>query len=317
MRTKYSFKGVIVTFVSEKELLDDARDRTYAVPGLFPFDMDYIKIIIDAAEEAQSPVIILQGPEFIEDFGGEIFTAAVKTAANMAKVPVSIAVDHTFKIDHTTFPYLMKCLHLGWKSIMIDCSLLPYDENVTKTREIAEICHAAGVACCGALGEVKRFFPGVKDVTEYYFEDFIVPDNLKTDPKQAQEFVEETGVDSLAISIGQYVRSLWEKETLPIKRVARLDFDRLKAIREATDVHLVMHGSTYVHMDDITRAASNGFSEIKAATEYGIIWSTQVRETLTQNPGLMFPIDIQKPALIRVKACLIEYMHAFGSAGKA
>lgn len=306
-----------MSLVSEKELLDDARARSYAVPGLFPFDMDFIKTIIDAAEEVQSPVIILQGPEFIESFGGEIFTAAVKAAANTAKVPVSIAVDHTFKIDHTTFPYLMKCLHLGWKSIMIDCSLLPYEENVRRTKEIADICHAAGVACCGALGEVKRFFPGVKDETEHYYEDFIVSDKLKTDPEQAREFVELTSVDTLAVSIGQYVRSLWEKETLPIKRVARLDFDRLKAISEATDVHLIMHGSTYVHMDDLTRAATEGFSEIKAATEYGVIWSTQVRETLSQDTGLMFPIDIQKPALERVKTSLIEYMHTFKSAGKA
>ena len=202
--------------VSEKELLDDARARGYAIPGLFPFDMDTIKTIIDAAEYVKSPVIILQGPEFIEDFGAAIFTSAVEAAANTAKVPVGLAVDHTFRIDEKTFPYLMKCLHLGWKSIMIDGSLLPYEENVQITKEVAHICDAAGVACCGALGEVKRFFPGVKDEPEYYKEGFVVGDDLKTDPDQAKEFVELTNVDSLAISIGQYVRSLWEKESLPL-----------------------------------------------------------------------------------------------------
>lgn len=303
--------------VAERELLDDARARGYAVPGLFPFDMDSIKTIIDAAENAHSPVIILQGPEFIEDFGGEIFTAAVKAAANTAKVPVGLAVDHTFRIDRTTFPYLMKCLHLGWKSIMIDGSLLPYEENIRITKEIAHICHAAGVASCGALGEVKRFFPGVKDETEYYQEGYVVSDNLKTDPDQAREFVELTKVDSLAISIGQYVRSLWEKETLPIKRVARLDFERLKAVRAATDVHLILHGSTYVDLSDLSRACGEGISEIKAATEYGIIWATEVRKTVEQDPGLMFPIDIQKPALDKIRETMISYMHAFKSAGKA
>ncbi|MDD2522429.1 MAG: class II fructose-bisphosphate aldolase [Anaerolineaceae bacterium] len=303
--------------VSERELLDDARARGYAIPGLFPFDMDTIKIIIDAAEEAHSPVIILQGPEFIEDFGPEIFTAAVKAAAHTSNVPVGIAVDHTFRIDDKTFPRLMKCIHLGWKSIMIDGSLLPYEENVRITKEIARICHAAGVACCAALGEVKRFFPGVKDQTEYFHDDFIVTDDLKTDPEQAREFVNLTKVDSLAISIGQYVRSLWEKETLPIKRVARLDFDRLHAIRSLTDVHLILHGSTYVDIDDLTRAAGEGISEIKAATEYGIIWSTEIRDTLVQNPALMFPIDIQKPALQKTKETMVFYMHAFKSAGKA
>ncbi|HBN95043.1 MAG TPA: hypothetical protein DDZ66_01990, partial [Firmicutes bacterium] len=120
-----------------------------------------------------------------------------------------------------------------------------------------------------------------------------------------------------AISVGQYVRSLWEKETLPVKRVARLDFERIRQIRDATSAHLILHGSTYVSKDDLTKSTEYGISEIKAATEYGFIWATEVRKTLDNDPELMFPIDIQKPALAKVKEAMIDYMRIFKSSGKA
>jgi len=303
--------------ISENLLLRNAEERKYAVPGLFPFDLDFIKIIIEAAEKERSPLIILQGPEFIKGFGVEIITPALISAAQNATVPVCISADHTFKTDDTTLDYIMMCIHHGWKSIMFDGSLLSYEENVKGTKEIARICHAAGVDCCGALGEVKRFFPGVKEETEYYFDEFRVPEEIMTDPQQAKEFVEETQVDSLAISIGQYVRSLWEKETIPIKRKARLDFDRLKEIRKKTDAHLILHGSTYVDKEDLRESTQLGISEIKAATEYGVIWSTYVRKTLADDPNLMFPIDVQKPALKKVQETMMDYMKLFNSSGKA
>jgi len=303
--------------VSENSLLENAEKGKYAVPGLFPFDMDFIKIIIEAAEEERSPLIIIQGPEFIEDFGAPVFSSALLTAAKNAKVPVCLSVDHAFMIDEKTFDYVIMCIHNGWKSIMIDGSLLSYEENVSKTKEITRICHAAGIACCGALGEVRRFFPGVRNFKESFKEGFVIPDEVMTDPQQAKKFVEETGVDSLAISIGQYVRSLWEEEKLPVKRTARLDLDRLKAIRKATSAHLILHGSSHVNNEDLQKSIEFGICEIKVASEYGVIWATAVRDVLIKDKNLMFPIDIQKPALEKVKESMIGYMRTFNSSEKA
>lgn len=303
--------------VAENQILENAEKGQYAVPGLFPFDMDYIKIIIEAAEEENSPLIILQGPEFIKDFGAPVFTSALLTAAHNAKVPVCLSVDHAFKIDENIFNDVMMCIHNGWKSIMIDGSLLSYDENVKITKEIARVCHAAGVACCGALGEVRRFFPGVRNFTESFSDDFMVPDEIMTDPQQAKQFVDETGVDSLAVSIGQYVRSLWEEEKLPVKRTARLDMERLKVIHASTSAHLILHGSSHVNEDDLRESIKYGISEIKVASEYGVIWATAVRDILVRDKNLMFPIDIQKPALQKVKEAMKGYMRVFNSSGKA
>ncbi|NMB62107.1 MAG: class II fructose-bisphosphate aldolase [Chloroflexi bacterium] len=303
--------------VSENTLLSNAEKGNYAVPGLFPFDMDYIKIIIEAAEEENSPLIILQGPEFIKDFSAPVFSSALLTAANNAKVPVCLSVDHAFKIDENIFNDVMMCIHNGWKSIMIDGSLLSYEENVKITKEIVRLCHAAGIACCGALGEVRRFFPGVRNYKEPFKDDFVVPDEIMTDPEQAKNFVDVTGVDSLAISIGQYVRSLWEEEKLPVKRTARLDLDRLKAIRETTSAHLILHGSSHVNEEDLKESIKCGISEIKVASEYGVIWATAVRDILVRDKNLMFPIDIQKPALQKVKEMMMGYMRVFNSSGKA
>jgi fructose-bisphosphate aldolase class II len=303
--------------VSENSILRNAEKGKYSVPGLFPFDMDFIKIIIDAAEEERSPVIILQGPEFIKSFGPAVFTSALITAAQNASVPVCLSVDHAFRLDENTFNDVLMCIHHGWKSIMVDGSLLPYKENLKITKEISKVCHAAGIDCCGALGEVRRFFPGVRNFKESFKEGFTVSKELMTDPQQAKDFVEETGIDSLAISIGQYVRSLWEEESLPIKRSARLDINRLIAIREATSAHLILHGSSHVNKDDLIKSMQFGISEIKVASEYGVIWATSVRDTLIKDKNLMFPIDIQRPALQKVKESMIGYMRLFQSSGKA
>ena len=303
--------------VSENEILEKAETKGFAVPGFFPFNMDFIKPIIEVAEEEKSPVVILQGPEFIKIFGEHVFTQALITAANNAKVPVSIAMDHGFVTGNETLFQVLRVIHLGWKSVMFDGSLLSYEENVKKTREIANICHGAGISCLGALGEVRRFFPQAMNYSGEFGEGFVIPSELMTDPVQAAEFADETKIDSLAISVGQYVRSLWNGEMPPFKRTARLDFKRLEAIRKNTASHLVLHGSTHVNEDDLRESIKCGVSMIKVASEQAIIWSLEIRKYAAENKGVMFPEDIQKPALNAVKESMRRYIKLFNAAGQA
>jgi len=307
---------MFVAFVNENELLENARKGGYAVPGFFPFNLDFIKPIIEVAEEERAPVIILQGPEFISSFGENVFTQALITAAHYARVPVSIAVDHAFVTGEDSIPQALRAIHLGWKSVMLDGSLMPYEENVRMTKELAEICHGAGVACVGALGEVRRFFPQAMHYSGAFDESFTVPPEIMTDPVQAAEFVSKTNVDTLAISVGQYVRSLWDGELPPFKRTGRLDLERLKAIRRNVEAHLVLHGSTHVNKDDLRAAIACGVNMIKVASEQALIWSTEIRKFVTEKPDIMFPEDIQKPALSAVKESMRYYIRLFNAANQ-
>lgn len=305
-----------MSFVSENELLREAEKKGYAVPGFFPFNFEFIKPIIEVAEEERSPVILLQGPEFIESFGENVFTQALITAAHYAKVPVSLAMDHSFVTNEESLFGAVRAIHLGWKSVMLDGSLLPYEENIRLTKELARICRLAGVSCVGALGEVRRFFPQAMNYAGAFEESFTVPPEIMTDPGEARRFVEETGVDSLAISVGQYVRSLWDGELPPFKRTGRIDFARLKEIRKEVNAHLILHGSTHVAEEDLKESIRHGVSMIKVASEQALVWSMEVRNLVTNNPEVMFPEDIQKPALAAVKESMRRYIRLFNASNQ-
>lgn len=306
-----------MAFYSEQDLLRDAEKKGYAVPGFFPFNLDFIKIIIEVAEEENSPVIFCQGPEFIESFGDKVFTQALITAAQYAKVPVSLSVDHAFKTSEKTVDEAIKAIHLGWKSFMLDGSTLNYEENVRLTKKVADICRPAGIASVGALGEVRRFFPEASDFSGEFYKDFKVPEALMTDPDEAAKFVNETGIDTLAVSVGQYIRSLWDGEKPPFEKTCRLNLERLKEIRDKTDAHLILMGGTHVKEEDLRASIDCGVSMIKVASEQALIWANEIRTQVTEHPDVNFPEDIQRPALLAVKESMRNYIRLFNSNGKA
>ena len=302
-----------MSLVRESELLRFAEEKGFAVPGFFAFNMEYIKQIIEVAEEEHSPVVLCQGPEFIKSFGEHIFSDACKSAALHAKVPVALSVDHSFVTDENTIPTLLRDIHLGWGSVMVDASLLSYEENVRMSSELAKICQGAGVDSVAALGEVRRFFPQAMQYQGPFEESFVVPKEIMTDPLQAKAFVEATKIDTLAISIGQYVRSLWDGELPPFKKTARLDFERLEEIKKHVDAHLILHGATHVCEEDLKKAAMSGVGMIKVASEQALVWSNEVRRFTAENPDVMFPEDVQKSALKEVKESMRHYIRLFQS----
>ena len=202
------------------------------------------------------------------------------------------------------------------RTILHDNIYVSYEENKTLTKRLADICKDADVSSVAALGEVRRFFPQAMKYSGPYQDDFTVPPEIMTDPEQAREFVEYTGVDTLAISIGQYVRSLWDGELPPFKKYARLDFERLEKIREKTSAHLILHGATHVREEDLSEAAGKGISMIKVASEQALIWSNEIRNFVTGHPDVMFPEDIQKPALAAVKESMRNYIRLFHANGQ-
>ena len=298
-----------MTLCTENEILKNAEDGKYAVVAMFALTMDWILPIFEAAEQEQSPIIISNSPELAEEMGIVGYSAALKEAAQATKIPVCLHMDHGFTTDEKTLGHIMHFISNGWQSVMYDASMRSLNENIQETREMVKICHAGGIDVLGAVGLVPR---DVKKVEGYQ-----VPNEFLTKPEEAEQFVKETGVDSLAISIGQFVHPLTLGEPRPIQKNAKMNFGLLEKIRKATDAHLVLHGGTHISDEDTRRAIELGVSEIKVAALPAIGWADALREYITANPDDLMPSNIIKNALSEVKEITASYMRLFGSSGKA
>ena len=298
-----------MTIYSENEILKNAEEQGYAVGAIFPLSMDWIEPIFQAAEEERSPIIITNTPELAYELGIETYSAALIDAAQRCTVPVAFHMDHGFTTDEKTLGHIMHFVTNGWNSIMYDASMKPFEDNVKETKEIVEICHAGEIAVLGAVGLVPR---DVKTVEGYQ-----VPADLLTKPEEAQKFVEETGVDALAISIGQFVHPLTFGEPRPVQKTAELNFDLLKEIKSRVDAHLVLHGGTHVPEESISKSIDLGVSEIKVAALLAIEWADAIRGYLEENPQDTMTPNILRPALSIVKKITKDYFRLFRSSGKA
>ncbi|KGG80990.1 tagatose-bisphosphate aldolase [Caloranaerobacter azorensis H53214] len=281
--------------VSGKEILLDAHKKGYAVGAFNVNNMEIVQAIIEAAKETNSPVILQASQGGLKYAGVEYIAAMAKVAAETAKVPVAIHLDHG-----TDFVQIMKCIRNGFTSVMIDGSKYPLEENIAITKKIVEIAHAVGVSVEAELGKIG----GTED-------DITVDerDATFTDPDEAERFVKETGVDYLAIAIGTAHG--------PYKGEPKLDFDRLKVIKERLNMPIVLHGSSGVPEESIKKAVSLGVNKINIDTDIRMAFNKGVREFVENNPDVYDPRKILGPAREEMKKVIIEKMIMFGSAGRA
>lgn len=298
-----------MTLYTENEILSRAEEGGYAVGAFFVLSMDWINPIFEAAEEEGAPVIISNSPGEVEKIGFGTYSAALMEAAHNARVPVCLHMDHGMTTDERTLGDIMKFVRNGWSSVMYDGSMMPIEENTQRTKDIVKMCHAGEITVLGAMGKVPR---DVKEVEGYE-----VPQSILTKPGEAREFVEETGVDSLAIAIGQFVHPLTLGESRPIQKTAKIDLDLLKQIRSATDAHLVLHGGTHISDEDVKKTIELGVSEIKVAASLAIAWVDALDGYRRDNPDDLMPSNIVKAASKEIKKLTVEYIRLFGSAGKA
>ncbi|MBC8530056.1 class II fructose-bisphosphate aldolase [Christensenellaceae bacterium NSJ-44] len=212
--------------------------------GMFNvINYEYAVAMINAAEQVNYPIMLGVPEGFVKNYYDlDTMTSLLKYLATTAKVPVAIHLDHS-----KTFETTVKCMRAGFTSVMFDGSALTYEENVEQTAEIVKIAHAMGVSVEGELGYVGR--NGV---------DQIDPESF-TKVEQAVDFVKRTGVDALAIAVGN-LHGNYSFEP-------KLDFDRIKAIKEATGVGLVLHGGSGIADDDFRKAAELGIDKVNIFTE--------------------------------------------------
>ncbi len=281
--------------VTGKELLLDAQKKGYAVGAFNINNMEIVQAIIEAAEETNSPVILQASQGAIKYAGIDYIAALGKTAAKNAKVPVALHLDHG-----TDFEQVMVCIRHGFTSVMIDGSRFPLEENIAFTKRVVEIAKAVGVSVEAELGKISGT------------EDHITVNEREatfTDPDEAVRFVDETGVDYLAIAVGT-AHGVYKGEP-------KLDFDRIKAIRDKVKIPLVLHGSSGVPAEALKKAISLGIHKINIDTDLRIAFTNGVKNFLKENPDNIDPRKILAPAKAMMKEKIKEKMEIFGSVNKA
>lgn len=280
--------------VTSKKLLLDAQEGCYAVGAFNVENMEMVQAVVAAAEELCAPVILQTTPSTLKYADVDFFYANVKTAAEKAAVPVVMHLDHG-----SSFDLAMQAFRAGYTSIMIDGSPKPFSENVQVTRAVASACHPAGIPVEAELGKV-----GGKE------DDLIGGEgNPYTDPREAQAFVEATGVDFLAVAIGT-AHGVY-------KGVPRLDLDRLREIRAIVSIPLVLHGTSGVPDDTVRACIARGICKVNYATDLRIAFTKGVSAYLKEHPDAFDPKKYNAQGREEVKQYAMEKIKVCGSDGKA
>lgn len=261
--------------VNSRELLKDAQAHGYAVGAFNVENMEMMQAVVAAAEAESAPLMLQTTPSTLRYAGPSVFAAMAQAIAGKVHVPVAIHLDHG-----DSFKLCRQAAWDGYTSIMIDGSKLSLEDNITLVRRVVQMAgdvprQPAVEAELGRLG-------GKEDSLE------VKPgEDIYTDPGEAARFVEETGVDSLAVAIGT-AHGFY-------KGKPKLDFDRLAQLRDAVSVPLVLHGSSGVPDEDVQRAISLGVCKVNFATELRAAYTEATRKTLSSDPDLYDPKKFGSP----------------------
>ena len=231
--------------VNLKEILEIAEREKTAIGMFNATGFDSLQAVVAAAEELNQPVIIAHAEVHNVYNDISMVGPAMVAVAKAAKVPVCVHLDHGTSLD-----MVYKALRLGFTSVMIDASALPYEENLAVTKQVTEIAHAMNVSVEAELGRLVTGEAGSKEEanTDMKAEDFY------TDPAEAKAFCEATGVDALAIAFGT-AHGFYTAQP-------KLDFDVVKNVAAATGLPLVMHGGSGVSEEGFNTAIANGIRKI-------------------------------------------------------
>ncbi len=280
-------------YVTSKEMLLEAQRGGYAVGAFNAENMEMIKAIIAAAEELKAPVMIQTTPGTIKYGTLETFAAITKAEAEKVKVPVSLHLDHG-----SSFDMAVKAMQVGYSSIMIDGSKLELEENIALSKRVADVGKACGIPVEAELGKVG----GKEDDTES-------KESAYTDPGEAKRFVEETGVDFLAIGIGTAHGVYKVKPVLNTRRITE--------VKEVVSVPLVLHGSSGLTDDDVKDCVRRGMCKVNFATELRQAYLKATRELLNADESIIDPKKIGEAAMKAVKAQVEYRMKVCGCENKA
>lgn len=304
--------------VTNRELLEDARDGAYAVGAFNINDLEFLQAITSAAEELGSPAIIAVSEGAITYAGFENVVSMVRTVADKKKIRISLHLDHGKDMD-----VIDRCIAEGFTSVMIDGSHLPFEENVDVTARVVEKAGRKGISVEGELGRLA----GIEDNVSVEEQDARF-----TDPDEAARFVSATGVDALAVAVGT------SHGAYKFKGEAKLAMGRLREIASKVAIPLVLHGASGVNQDHVrianefgaeisdargvpdeavSEAVKIGISKINIDTDMRIAFTAFVRKHFAENMSNIDPRRYLGAGRSAVEEVVKTKMRLFGSEGKA
>ena len=275
--------------VNMKDMLVKAAREGYGVGNFDVFNTELLKGVMEAAEEACAPVILAYSPPFEKYSPLKHFAKEMRSWAEDTDLPVVIHYDHGTSLEG--------CMHAaacGCNSIMIDASSKPFEENVRTVKAVVDYCHPLGIPVEAELGHVG-------DEGEYTLEGYGY-----TDPAQAADFVRLTGIDFLAVAIGNQ-HGVYTAEP-------KINYEVLKAVREAVGVPLVLHGASGIPAEDIRRCCTEGITKINIHTDMLLEAIAALRADLEAGERSYHTMSAHHCEA--VKRVALEKMRLFGSDGK-
>jgi fructose-bisphosphate aldolase, class II len=278
-----------------KAILDVANEHSFAVPAFNISDWAMFKGIVEISEETNAPLIIGIHPDEVRHIGREMITGIIERSHN-SSVPIAIHWDHG-----ATYEQILQAIQYGFTSVMIDGSLKPFEENIAISRKVTDSAHVLGVSVEGELGTI-----GGNDS----YAEAGAAEIIYTDPEDAVRFVEQTGVDSLAVAIGTF-HGLYPAHLKP-----ELKLDLLKEIKSRVQIPLVLHGGSGNPDDEIREAARIGINKINISTDIKVAYHNEMREVLGNDPKVREPNAIQPACIEAMKVVAAQKIELFGAVGK-
>ncbi|MDP6636946.1 MAG: class II fructose-bisphosphate aldolase [Phycisphaerae bacterium] len=280
--------------VTLKDILADARDNHYAVGAFNVIENVMLRTVLETAEAKEAPVIVMGLAADLEGAGWTYIAGLAKLAAEYHDIPICLHLDHCYDLD-----VIAQAVEHGFTGVMYDGSSLPFDENVNMTKAAVDIAHPHGVSVEAELGHV-----GGSDLAETQHVESVL-----TEPDEITKFVELTGVDALAVSIGTGHGVYRSEPTLNIERLVELT--------QATDVPLVMHGGSGTPDDQVRNAVANGITKVNVFTEERIAMFRGLKEAAKIDRIDPLPEDQFGPIRSELSALIGEKIELLSSDGRA
>lgn len=284
---------------SVKEILTNAQKGGYAVGAFNTTNLETTRAIIDAAKEMHSPVIIQITEKTMEYAGGRAIFQLIKNCAEFyaPEIPIGIHLDHGKSLE-----IIQRCVDIGFKSVMYDGSRKKYEDNVLVTKKAVDFCHEKGICVQGELGSVPYLgevaMGGEIDWNKYM-----------TDPNQAADYYCQTGIDALAVAIGN-AHGFFKERSVP-------DYERLEAIHKKVPIPLVLHGASDWENGKVKEVIARGICCFNVDTAIRLAFVNSLVNMVRQQNDISF--DIRKmlgDAREAVKNTVKEKIRYFGSEGK-
>jgi ketose-bisphosphate aldolase len=277
------------------EMLIKARESKYAVGAFNVLDYNSMKVVVETAQELQSPVIVQTSEKTVRFWGFNPIVSWIKELTQNTTVPVAIHLDHCKDLS-----FIQNCIDAGWSSVMIDASSKPFEENLTLSQRVVEMARPHGISVEAELGEIG----GIEDDISIDEEDAHLADT-----KKAKIFLEKVKVDCFAPAIGT-AHGIY-------KGVPKIAYERLEEISQLSDTPLALHGGTGLSEEVFEKCIALGCAKVNISTQLKYAFIDGVLNYHKSNPTEYNPLNALQTQYNTLKQAVVENILLFGSNDKA